>query len=118
MTGAGSSVVSNLDLISQRCRDFVIDPMTNWSRFISPTLNFGINIEDAPVEEQVLNSVGSYGKQINRINDVLKVLLQHLDRKSLTPEEARTVREFEWMAERANECSSKAQNKAPNPIYR
>jgi hypothetical protein len=117
MAQAANSFLSNLDMFSQRFRDFINDPITNWSRFISPSVNFGVNIEDAPVEEQVLNGVGSYGKQINRINDALTVLLLRLDRQSLTPLEAEAVRQFESMAARADEYSSRAQDEAQSPLY-
>ena len=90
-------------------------PITNWShfwsRFISPTINldFGGNIEDAPTEQRVLDSVGSYGKQINRLNDAVSVLTGLLDRSRLNPEQQMLVRKFELMAAEADKAVANAQ---------
>jgi hypothetical protein len=117
MTGVLNSWLSTTQLFSQRLRDFNYDPITDWSHLFSPTVNFGCNIEDAPIEEKVLNGVGSYGMQLNRISDVLMVLLSQLHRGQLSPAAAEAVRQFETMATRADECAAKAQGKAQSPLY-
>jgi hypothetical protein len=83
-------------------------PITNWSRFISPTINldFGGNIEDAPTEQTVLNRVGSYGKQINRLNDAVLVLTGLLDRSKLTSKDQMFVHKFELMAADADKAAA------------
>jgi hypothetical protein len=60
-------------------RNFVFTyfPVTDWRRFISPTIVFGnANINDLEVEQKVVDSVGSYGYQLNRILDALAVLIR------------------------------------------
>jgi hypothetical protein len=54
---------------------FTYFPWTDWSSFFRPTFNFGCNVEDAPTEKAVLDKVGSYGSQLNRILDALVVLV-------------------------------------------
>ena len=39
------------------------------------------------VEQTILDEVGSYGRQLGRIGDVLEVLLNHLDLKDLNQQE-------------------------------
>ena len=54
-------------------------------------INFGISSNPA-VEQQVLSDVASYGKQLGRVGDVLRVLLAHFDPKQpLTPAEADSI---------------------------
>lgn len=97
---------------------FVYFPTTNWQRALSPTFNFGCNIQDADVEEHVLSEVGSYGSQINRILDVLSVLVANLDRSALTPQERHFVEKFERLAADADAAAAKYQHKRPHsPIY-
>lgn len=117
MPGTMDSYLSSVELFSQRLRDLTVSPETDWSHLFSPTINFGCNIDDLAVEEKVLNSVGSYGKQINAINDVLTVLLRRLRRDNLTADERTAVNEFEAMAAKADECAAKANGKAPGTMY-
>ena len=85
---------------------------TNWARAFSPTLYFGCNVQDFDTEQGVLNEVGSYGSQLNRILDVLTVLLPRCLRgKELTPDERRLVDRFQELAERADEVASRLQGK-------
>jgi hypothetical protein len=59
---------------------FTYFPVTDWRRFISPTIVFGnANIADAEVEQKVVDSVGSYGYQLNRILDALAVLIREAE---------------------------------------
>jgi hypothetical protein len=56
---------------------FTYFPITDWRRFISPTIIFGnANIADSDTEQKVVDSVGSYGYQLNRILDALAVLIR------------------------------------------
>ena len=56
-------------------------PITTWQEtfedFFHPQVFFGCNIEDMDDEYQVLNEVGSYGKQISQILKVLDIFLAH-----------------------------------------
>jgi len=62
--------------MTQRFRDFVYFPMTDWRDFFRPTFYFGCNVSDAPTERAVLDDVGSYGRQINQVMDALEVLIR------------------------------------------
>jgi hypothetical protein len=63
-----------------------------WS-FYQQGAQFGfINIDlgqtnHPDVEQSILDEVGSYGRQLGRIGDVLEVLMNHVDRDKLNPEE-------------------------------
>lgn len=60
---------------------FMIDPVTNWSRFFNFTINN--NYDDHEIEEYVLRRVGSYGKQIGKMMDVIEILLDALPQDRL-----------------------------------
>jgi hypothetical protein len=47
------------------------------------------------LEAQILDEVGSYGRQIGRLGDVLAILLRRLDPSALTPEEATQIEDFQ-----------------------
>ncbi len=56
-------------------------------------LNVEVGHSSAPeVERQVLDNVGSYGKQLGRMGDAMRVLLDHLKAEKLTPEEKKAIR--------------------------
>ena len=95
--------------------DFIYQPWTNWQGlfqgWFSPTITFGANIQDKPVEEHVLNAVGSYGKQLNRIIDAISVLVARLNRSELTLEEQYAVLQFEELARLAALAAAEFQGK-------
>jgi hypothetical protein len=63
------------------------------SRFSWFTVNLGRS--SAPeVESDILENVGSYGRQIGRISDVLEVLVAKLPRDILTDDERAAVEDF------------------------
>ena len=70
-----------------------------WTSFLSPfnnqvgLINIDLGRSSAPeVEEQILHEVGSYGKQLGRIGDVLTVLLTHFHpQEPLRPEEQQAI---------------------------
>ncbi len=60
-----------------------------WTAFFSPfgnqygLINISLGRSSAPeVEGEILNEVGSYGKQLGRMGDALSVLLTHFHPKS------------------------------------
>ncbi len=95
---------------------FVYFPTTNWQRAFSPSVYFGCNVEDAGVEQHVVDKVGSYGSQINRILDVLSVLVSRMDRASLTPDQQDFVRRFELLAAQADQASAEYQGKQRHAV--
>lgn len=92
---------------------FTYFPTTNWQHAFSPTINFGCNVEDADVEQHVVDEVGSYGKQLNRVLDVLTVLVARIDEKELklTPQERQFVDQFEELARAADDAAAKFKGK-------
>lgn len=70
-----------------------------WTALLSPFNNhvsvFTINLgrSSAPkVEEQILDDVGSYGRQLGRLGDALSVLLAHFKPQApLTEKEQRAI---------------------------
>ena len=69
----------------------VINP---WSWTFGDMSLFTINLgqSSAPqVEARVLDEVGSYGRQLGRIGDALRVLLAHADLTDLTPAEQAAI---------------------------
>ena len=63
------------------------------NRFSWLTVNLGRS--SAPdVEAEILEEVGSYGRQLGRIGDVLAVLVARLPHDSLTPDERAAVEDF------------------------
>jgi hypothetical protein len=70
-----------------------INPWT----FYQQGAQFGlVNIElgqtaHPEVEKAILDDVGSYGKQLGRIGDVLEIILKHVDLGKLSPEERDSI---------------------------
>jgi hypothetical protein len=63
------------------------------NRFSWFTVNLGRS--SAPeVEADILENVGSYGRQLGRISEVLEVLVARLPRESLTDDERAAVEDF------------------------
>jgi hypothetical protein len=93
-----------------------VEPVTNWTRAFSPTMYFGCNVEDISTEQHVLNSVGSYGSQINRIIDVVSLLLPTLKTMKLTDRQRTDIENFERLAKQADEASSTYRGRSPRSI--
>ncbi len=57
-------------------------------------LNVEVGHSSAPeVERQVLENVGSYGKQLGRMGDAMRVLVEHFEpKKGLSRDEKRALR--------------------------
>lgn len=80
---------------------FSVAPWTNFgavgNRF--SFLNVEVGHSSAPeVEEKVLENVGSYGRQLGRIGDALRVLVDHFEpEKPLSRREKKAIRALEAM---------------------
>ena len=86
-------------------------PITDWRRFFSPTIVFGeANIADSDTEQKVVDSVGSYGYQLNRILDALAVLIrENEDPKSRTEKDRRMLDRLLDLHEAADKAATRAQ---------
>ena len=87
-------------------------PITDWRRFVSPTIVFGnSNLADSDTEQKVVDSVGSYGYQLNRILDALAVLIRESDAPSAqrTEEDRRMLYRLLDLADAADKAAKQAQ---------
>jgi hypothetical protein len=91
---------------------FTYFPVTDWRRFISPTIVFGnANINDLEVEQKVVDSVGSYGYQLNRILDALAVLIREEEdpgKTMRTEKDRRVLYRLLDLAEAADQAAKQA----------
>ena len=72
----------------------LVQAINPWSWTFGQVGLFNINLGssgDPAVEGRILDEVGSYGRQLGRIGDVMKILMERLDLKSLSPEEIKAV---------------------------
>jgi hypothetical protein len=84
---------------------FTYFPTTNWQHAFSPTVYFGSNVQDAPEEQHVVDRVGSYGYQLNRIIDVLKVAVDDGIVKGKNEREKQAVDKFVTLAKNADQAA-------------
>ena len=75
-------------------KNFVVNPVTDWERFINPQFNVTINQGDAAVENRVLARAGSYGKQLGRVQEVLDILVARLPPPPLSSMEERSIDKY------------------------
>jgi len=80
----------------------VTQSINPWTWFVkSVGGQFGlININmgksaDPVLEQQILDDVGTYGRQLGQIGDALAVLLKHVKLDALQPEELRALDAFQ-----------------------
>ena len=77
-----------------------INPMTWWFSGNQVTANVYLGESSAPeVEGEMLDRVGTYGRQLGQVADAVTVLLKHLpDRVELAAPEREAIEKFEAMA--------------------
>jgi len=94
---------SGLTLFSpfeQAIDHFVYKPVTNWQRFFNPQFTFNYNPEDQDVEQHVLNRVGSYGRQLSILIDMIELMQSRLlDEAQLNSSQKLVAREFARLLE-------------------
>jgi hypothetical protein len=80
----------------------VTQAINPWNWMLSAVGNqFGVvNINlgksaDPQLEKQILDEVGSYGRQLGRLGDVLGVLLQHVKLSDLSDDDKKKIWAFE-----------------------
>lgn len=83
---------------------FWINPSTNWNRFFNPQIFISLNSDDADVENHVLQTAGSYGKQLGEIQDVLNILIQRALPKDLTPQEKTCIAQYRETVQRVRQA--------------
>ena len=77
-----------------------INPVTWFLSGNQVTANVYLGESSAPeVETEVLDRVGTYGRQLGQLIDVVTVLLEHLpNHAGLTPDDRKAIVAFETMA--------------------
>ena len=75
-------------------KNFNVSPITDWQRFINPQFNVTINEGDAAVENHVLSRAGSYGRQIGRMQEVMDLLIEHVERDGLSALKQRSIDKY------------------------
>ena len=91
---------------------FTYLPTTNWQHSFSPTINFGGNVQDAPEEQHVVDQAGSYGYQLNRIIDLLKVAVDDGTLKGKNEREKQVIAKFLTLAENADQAAKEFKGEA------
>jgi hypothetical protein len=87
--------------------------LKSWgSQFGLVNINLGKSA-DPELEQQILDEVGTYGRQLGRMGDVLAVLLKHLDPKKLSEGEKKSIMAFELQLEEV--ARLKSRRAAPPP---
>jgi len=70
----------------------VTQTINPWSWAFNPVFNVNMGLSSDPeAEQRILEEVGSYGKQIGRIGDVLRVLLAHVKLQGLSQAESDAI---------------------------
>jgi hypothetical protein len=79
--------------------DQVIDPWTLMLRMVGNQFGLIINLgksSDPELEKEILQDVGTYGKQLGQIGDALRVLIHHVKLDDLSPAEKRAITAAEF----------------------
>lgn len=81
--------------------------LKSWgSQFGLVNINLGKS-GDPELEQQILEEVGTYGRQLGRMGDVLAVLLKHLDPKKLSDSDKKAIMAFELQLEEVARLKSR-----------
>lgn len=100
--------------------DVPVNVAAFWNPFGIVGSNFSfMNVElgqsSAPqVEQQVLKNVGSYGKQLGRVGDALRVLVEKLDENDLSKKDKKAIHAFLAMLDEIDDIK-RARGRAPAP---
>jgi hypothetical protein len=94
-----------------------INPVTWFISGNNISANVYLGESSSPeVEAEILDRVGTYGKQLGQITDAMIVLLKHLpDRESLTRKESDVIKAFEKMANEIANIKEKHKRQAVRP---
>ena len=94
-----------------------INPVTWFMSGNRVTANVYLGESSSPeTEAEVLDRVGTYGRQLGQITDAMIVLLRHLpDRESLPRKESDVIKAFEKMADDIATIKEKHKRQAVRP---
>jgi len=88
-----------------------LDFMNSWFRTIGSQFGL-VNITvgssaDPDAEKRVLEDVGSYGRQLGRIGDALRVLVEQTNISGLTHEQRKALVAFTYQVDKVDEIKAK-----------
>jgi hypothetical protein len=94
-----------------------INPVTWFSSGNQISTNVYLGESSSPeTEAEILDRVGTYGRQLGQITDAMIVLLKHLPhRASLSPEDSKAIEAFEKMANDIADIKEKHKRQAVRP---
>ncbi len=98
-TGTSTTDDPLSQLFSQFLRVWNYRPVTSWRDFFNPQFIINANTGDAAVENDVLATVGSYGKQLGTIMDALDVVVSASKFDDLLPADQRALDRFRSLRE-------------------
>ncbi|HUA92577.1 MAG TPA: hypothetical protein VL991_08420 [Terracidiphilus sp.] len=89
------------------------DFMNSWFRAIGSQFGL-VNITvgstaDPEVEKRILEDVGTYGRQLGRVGDALRVLVELAEKEKtvLSPEQKKALAEFTYQITKVDEIKAK-----------
>jgi hypothetical protein len=96
-----------------------ITPVTSFMSGNQITANINIGESSAPeVEAEILDRVGTYGRQLGQLFDVVITLLEHLpDDATLTPDDRKAIASFKMMADDIANIKEKHKRPARRPSW-
>jgi len=91
----------------------VIDPWTWCLRTFGSQLGLvNINLgksSDPELEAEILDDVGSYGRQLGQMADAMRVLLNHMNKANFSEDERRAVDAFLYQVKEIDRLKAKRQ---------
>lgn len=87
------------------------DFMNSWFRAVGSQFGL-VNITvgssaDPEVEKEILEEVGTYGRQLGRVGDVLRVLVERADLEDLPEAQKKSVRAFLHQTDMVDDIKAK-----------
>jgi hypothetical protein len=110
--GSGASTPKSNTLVMPSGNvDQVIDPWTLMLRMVGNQFGL-ININlgkssDPDLEKEIIQDVGTYGKQLGQIGDALQVLINHVKLDKLTVDEKRAILALQFQLAEVNRLKAK-----------
>lgn len=97
---------------------FVNQPVTDWRNFYSPNVVFQYNPEDEQLEQHVLRKVGSYGRQLGLVIDMIQLIRSQLPMaaSALSESERALVKEFDSLVDDVNDAINDYRGRPALPV--
>jgi hypothetical protein len=104
---------SNINLPWSGAVNQAFDFMNSWFRAVGNQFGL-VNITvgstaDPEVEKEILEDVGTYGRQLGRIGDALRVLVENADTSKLTAQQKKAFVAFIYQVDKVDDIKTKHQ---------